>query len=96
MRDDTRLELIRLLALVDEKLSTLPAFTWETRSTHTHALETVCGQLERSEGARFRDSGSNVTVVLGGTRSSSTMGAEYALRNWCKAARDLLALGGVK
>lgn len=93
MHEDIRKELERLLAVVEEKLATLPKFTWETRSQHTHALDRVRGQLERSEGARFRDSAGSMTVVLGGVRSSSTMGAEFALRNWIKATRDLLQLG---
>ena len=94
MHEDTRKELERLLAVVEEKLATLPTFTWETRSQHTSALDRVRGQLERSEGARFRDgSGGNTIVLLAGVRSSSVMGAEFALRNWIKATRDLLQLG---
>lgn len=94
MHEDTRKELERLLAVVEEKLSTLPKFTWETRSQHTSALDRVRGQLERSEGAKFsRGSGDSTMVFLGGVRSSSTMGTEFALRNWMKATRDLLQLG---
>lgn len=97
MTKDHHKELDRLLALVEGKLAELPKFTWETRSAHTYALDRVRGELERSEGARFGEaSGGTTTVDLGGVRSSSTMGAEFALRNWAKTARGRLQPGSAQ
>jgi hypothetical protein len=87
-------ELERLLGVVDGHLAALPRFTWETRNDHRLALQKLCQELERTEGARFADRGEHVTIELGGMSSSSVMGAQYALRNWTATVRKHIGSGG--
>ena len=91
MRPETKKELSQIIAEVEGKLASLPTFTWEKRSEHTRALDRVVAELER-DGAKFGHVSDHTTVTLAGIRSSSTMGAQYALRNWVAAARR--AMGG--
>ena len=91
MRLQTKKDISELVAEVEGKLASLPTFTWETRSEHTRALDRVVAELER-DGAKFGHVSDHTTVTLAGIRSSSTMGAQFALRNWVQAARQ--AMGG--
>ena len=91
MRLETKKELSQLIAEVEGKLASLPAFTWDKRGEHTRALDRVVAEVER-DGGKFGEASGHTTVTLAGIRSSSTMGAQYALRNWVTAARR--SMGG--
>jgi hypothetical protein len=95
-RQENLQELVRLVAIVEGELAALPTFTWETRAAHTSALTKVREKLERSETARFGERGGSTTIELCGTRSSSTMGVQFALKNWVKAAQARLGTGEAK
>ncbi|MCJ8142939.1 hypothetical protein MKI84_08420 [Ancylobacter sp. A5.8] len=89
-------ELRRLVGVVDVILASLPAVDHSRRDSHAEhrkAAVAALDDLARTEGARWRDKGSELSVTLGGIRASSTRGAAAALQNWRTAVAQ--KIGGV-
>lgn len=88
-------DLRRLIAVVDLILGSLPEVDhrrYGSHQEHRKAAEAALDELTRTEGARWKDRGTEHTVTLGGLRASSTGGAAAALQNWRTAA--LAKIGG--
>lgn len=85
----------RLVGVVDAILDSLPAVDhnrYGSHAEHRRAASAALDDLARTEGARWLDKGSELSVTLGGFRASSTQGAAAALRNWRTSA--LQKIGG--
>lgn len=85
----------RLVGVVDTALAGLPAVDhsrYDSHAEHRRAAHAALDTLASTEGARWKDKGSELAVTLGGLRASSTSGAQAALRNWRASA--LLKIGG--
>lgn len=81
----------RLIGIVDVVLDNLPAVDhtrFGSHADHRKAATAALDDLARTEGARWLDKGSEVSVTIGGFRASSTQGAAAALRNWRTSARQ--------
>lgn len=85
----------RLIGVVDMILNGLPTVDHNrsgSHADHRKAATAALDDLARTEGARWLDKGTEVTVTLGGFRATSTQGAAAALRNWRTSA--LAKIGG--
>lgn len=79
----------RLVGVVDAALAGLPAVDhsrYDSHAEHRRAAHAALDALARTEGARWKDKGSEHSVTLAGVRASSTQGAAAALRNWRTSA----------
>ncbi|CAA0130240.1 Uncharacterised protein [Starkeya nomas] len=80
----------RLVGVVSTALEQLPPIDSERFASygeHRKAAEAALDELARTEGARWRETGADVALSLGGVRASSTGGVSAAMRNWITSAR---------
>lgn len=78
-------DLVALVHLVKGLVAAMPAFSWQHPAPFRSAEEALVATL-REQGARIT-SGSDVSITLGGVRSTSTGGTTAAVRNWIGAAQ---------
>lgn len=86
----------RLIGVVDVILANLPAVDHRRRESfveYRKAASAALDELGRIEGARWRVTGYEVALRLGGLRASATGGEAAVLRNWRNAATK--KIGGV-
>lgn len=79
----------RLVGVVDRIIDVLPAInpdSMESFAEYRRAATAALDVLASTEGARWRETGYDVSLSLGGIRSSATGGHGAALRNWRHAA----------
>jgi hypothetical protein len=109
MRQDTRENLERLIARIENLLAALEADVgpqpdyflsdretyWSWSKKHRAGLDAIRARLEAEEKARFSATpGSSEALTMAGVRSSCTSGMEGLLRNWRNAARRRIAIAG--
>jgi hypothetical protein len=82
-------ELKRLIDLIEVRLATLPAYSYDDRATYNAAVNKIVDQLTEAEGAKFTDhiNGGACAFKLAGIRATCTSGTTGALTNWIAAAR---------
>ncbi len=81
-------DLVALVHLVKGLVEAMPAFNFQRPAPFRQAEQELVAAL-REKGGRIMSS-SDVVVVFGGVRASSTRGITPAVRNWLGAARRKL------
>ncbi|CAA0128974.1 Uncharacterised protein [Starkeya nomas] len=79
--------LVVIVEVILDKLPPIDSSRFASYSEHRKAAEAALDELARTEGARWRETGADVALFLGGFRASSTGGAAGAMRNWITSAR---------
>lgn len=89
-------DLVRLVQVVEKKLVAIPPIlvgdreSWER---HHKAASDALAELERDEGAKWRERYDGHQLSLAGVKTSCTAGAAGVLSNWLAAARRRITEG---
>ncbi len=90
-------KLVRLYALIGEKLDSVPPYNYRDDAAvrrHREAVDALARNLTETEGAIIRDGGGATSVRIAGIRATSTMGLLAALGNWRTACEKKIMGGG--
>ena len=86
-------DLQRLCEFIGERKKALPAYSYDQRAVHNHAVIAIVEDLQTNEGAVWKSDWRGASIKLAGIRSTSTSSILSALSNWQAAAEKRIARG---